>query len=188
MQPKELEWHKIEPHSAFNFIEKQALYEKDKQKFMAVTPLRFQGKSIKLTLKGEVSTDGVNVAAFDKNVHSLGLILSDEEDVAALQNMNDFTRVFTDFPEDWEVKDLLKKETLYLKLKSKDGQYRFKSDIKMDPENPKKMNLSRNDEIEVKVEMQAYINFKDHFGGYYFDVLEIKTKTSPAIKRRKKED
>lgn len=187
MQPKDLDWAKIEPHSTFNFVEKQDLFDSDPKKFMTSTPLRFQGQSIKLTLKGEVVTDGVNVAAFDKNVHSLGLALSDQDDLEALQT-DSFTQVFTDFPEDWEVKDLLKNGVLYLKLKSKDGQYRFKSDIKMDPENPKKISLTRKDVVEVKVEMQAYINFKDHFGGYFLDVLEMKTKTAPVVKRRKKED
>ena len=188
MQPKDLIWTKIQPHTTFNFLEQQEIYEKDNKKYLTATPLRYQGQSIKLTLKGEVVTAGVNVAAFDKNVHSLGLSLTDQEDVDALQITESFLQTFTDFPEDWDVKDLLKNNVLYLKLKSRDGEYRFKSDIKMDPENPKKNTLARKDVVEVKVEMQAYINFKDHFGGYFFDVLEIKTKTAPAIKRRKKED
>ncbi len=188
MQPKELVWTNIEPHTTFNFSEQQEAYEKEKKKFLTAIPLRYDGQSIKLTLKGEVATAGINVAAFDKNVHSLGLTLTDQEDVKALQITESFLNTFTDFPEDWEVKELLKNNTLYLKLKIRDGEYRFKSDIKMDPENTKKTNLNRKDVIEVKVEMQAYVNFKDHFGGYFIDVLEIKTKTTPAIKRRKKED
>lgn len=189
MQPKELSWNYIVPYNGFSFVEKQDQFSKDSKKFMTSTPLRLDGQSVKLTLKGEIVTDGVNVAAFDKNVHSLGIALSDHDDLALLKDQTDiFMNVFTDFPEDWEVKDLIKGEVLYLKLKSKDGQYRFKSDIKMDPENPKKCNLTRKDVVEVKAEMQAYINFKDKFGGFFLDVLEIKTKTTPTVKRRKKED
>lgn len=189
MQPKEIDWLKIEPHSSFNYVEKWELYDQDKKKFMTATPLRYHGQSIKLTLKGEVVTDGINVAAFDKTVHSLGISLTDSEDLESLRDLVDpFSHTFADFPTSWEVKELLRGDVLYLKLKSKDGQYRFKSDIKMDPENPKKCNLSRKDVIEVKVEMQAYINFKDRFGGFFFDVLEMKTKTTPSIKRRKKDD
>lgn len=190
MQPKNLDFAEVAPHTNFNFVDKQDQFEKDDKKFMTSTPLRYEGQSVKLTLKGEVVTDGVNVAAFDKQVHSLGITLSDNEDLEQLKDVATamFTQVFTDFPTEWEVKDIVKNDVLYLKLKTKDGQYRFKADVKMDPENPKKCNLSRKDVVEVKVEMQAYINFKDKFGGYFFDVLEIKTKTAPVIKRRKKED
>lgn len=188
MQPKDLDFTKVAPHN-FNFVEKHELFKNDKKKFMTSTPLRFEGQSVKLTLKGEVVTDGINVASFSKDVHSLGLSLVDQEDLESFKDHEEgFTQIFTDFPTEWTVKDILKGDVLYLKLKSRDGQYRFKSDIKMDPENPKKCTLTRKDVVEVKVEMQAYINFKDEFGGYFFDVLEIKTKTTPAIKRRKKED
>jgi hypothetical protein len=189
MQPKDLKWNEIVPYNGFSFVDKQGQFEQDPKKFMTSTPLRLDGQSVKVTLKGEVVTDGINVASFDKNVHSLGLALSDHEDLEILKDQADvFAHVFTSFPDDWEVKDLIKGDVLYLKLKTKDGQYRFKTDIKMDPENPKKCNLTRKDVVEVKAEMQAYINFKDKFGGFFLDVLEIKTKAAPVIKRRKKDD
>lgn len=203
MQPKDVRWNHIVPYNGFSFVEKQEQFENDSKKFMTSTPLRLDGQSVKLTLKGEVVTDGikvatlkgdvvtngVNVASFDKTVHSLGLALSDHEDLEVLKDQAEvFMNTFTDFPDNWEVKDIVKSDVLYLKLKTKDGQYRFKSDIKMDPENPKKCNLTRKDVVEVKVEMQAYINFKDKFGGFFLDVLEIKTKSTPPVKRRKRED
>ena len=188
MQPKDLEWKDVTPHATFNYVEKKEQFDKDDKKFMTTTALRYEGQSVKVLLKGEIVTNGINVASFDQNVHSLGLSLSDPEDLENLQELTKpFSHIFTDFPEDWEVKDLLRNDVLYLKLKTKDGKYRFKSDIKMDPENPKKVGIARSDTVEVKVEVQAYINFKQQSGGFFLDVLDIKTKTSPA-KRRKRED
>jgi hypothetical protein len=188
MEPKSLDWEQVTPYS-FNYVDKEQDYNKDHKKFIVSTPLRYNGKSVILILKGELTTDGVNVASFDKTIHTLGLSLSQPEDLENLKELSGpFNTVFPNVPSEWDVKELLKKDVLYLKLKTKEGQYRFKSDIKMDPEDPKKCSLTRKDVIEAKVELQAYINFKDQFGGFFFDVLEIKTKTTPAIKRRKKED
>jgi hypothetical protein len=173
----------------FDFDKSLEAFEHDHSKKIVIAPLRLQNKVFRLLLKGELFTDGINTAKFDNKVQSIGILLSNPTDTDGLKSLKDlFTNQLSIIPTQWDIKDVMKGDVIYLKTKTKDGKYRFQSDIKLDPKDPNKNGLSRNQYVEVQVEAQVYLNFESEQAGLFFDIVSLKTKTDEhQIKRRKKE-
>lgn len=173
----------------FDFDKSLEAFEQDHSKKIVIAPLRLQNKVFRLLLKGELFTDGINTAKFDNKVQSIGILLSNPTDTDGLKSLKDlFTNQLSIIPTQWDIKDVMKGDVIYLKTKTKDGKYRFQSDIKLDPKDPNKNGLSRNQYVEVQVEAQVYLNFESEQAGLFFDIVSLKTKTDEhQIKRRKKE-
>lgn len=186
--PSELNSKDLTLHK-FNFDLAQAAFESDEDKFLHVASTKYKNKVFKLVLKGEITTNGINVADFPGNPHSLGFRFTNDEDESALESVNNFLVDFKEADDQWDVKDLLKNDVIYLKLKlSKDKtKYAFSSDVKLDPKKPHDSPLHRHQQIEVSANLNAYFNFKDKMMGMTLQVLNIKTKGEEPSKKKRKD-
>lgn len=173
----------------FNFDLAQAAYDSDDSKFLHVASTKYKSKVFKLILKGEITTNGINVADFPGNPHSVGFRFTNDEDSANLESLTDLLRDLNEADDNWDVKDLLKNDVIYLKLKlSKDKtKYAFSSDIKLDPKKPHDSPLHRHQQVEVSANLNAYFNFKDKMMGLSLQILNIKTKGEEPTKKKRKD-
>lgn len=171
----------------FNFDLAQAAFESDSDKFLHLASTKYKNKVFKLVLDGEITTNGINVADFPGNPHSLGFRFTNDDDQAAMESLGNLLSDL-DVDDKWDVKDLIKNDVIYLKLKlSKDkSKYAFSSDVKLDPKKPHDSPFHRNQQVEVSVNLNAYFNFKDKMMGLSLQILNIKTKGEEPAKKKKK--
>jgi hypothetical protein len=166
----------------FDMDKAEEAFEKDAKQFLAVILLRHKSRSFKLTLKGELVTDGISVSEYN---HSIGLRLCEDDQIM----LDDFPRIFYEpefqFTHEYSVNPILKKDVLYLKLRAYKDKYRVKSDIDLDYKHPDKCALTRGDEVEVEVEVKAYLNLEEKKAGFILDLVHLKTGKPQPVKKRK---
>lgn len=178
VQTKNLAFHK------FDFELAKGAYESEEDRFLQIASTKYNNKVFKLILKGELTTNGVNVADFPGNPHSIGFQFTNDEDMMGMESLTD---LFKNLDESWDVKELIKKDVLYLKLKlAKDKtKYAFSSDIKLDPKKPHDAPLHRHQQVEISVSVNAYFNFKENIAGISLQLLNLKTKGEEPPKKKR---
>ena len=166
----------MELSADFDFDQAFDFYNQESIKFLKMIPLKSEGKEIKVTLKGTVFTNGVNVAHFDSAMHSLGVAFES----SFLDTLDESLKSILGLPDTITIRPFMKKyetqNVAYLKLKHKDGKYRFTSDIAMNQKKPEKIALIKGQEIAVEIKPMAYVNFKESFAGVSIEVVKIVTK------------
>jgi len=187
LSPREIDSSDLSLYK-FNFKLAQAAYDSDDSKFLHLASTKYRNKIFKLVMKGEITTNGINVADFPGNPHSLGFRFSDDEDQVCMESLTNLLADL-DVDEKWDVKEIIKNDTLYLKLKlSKDKtKYAFNCDARLDPKKPHESPLHRHQQIEVTANLNAYFNFKDKMMGLSLQLLNIKTKGEEPSKKKKKD-
>lgn len=163
---------------AYDYETAAKTFLKDYSKFMSFFGLRHGSHTFRMKIAGELKTAGIAVTEFG---HSIGLLLS-EEDQNALTGL---TMEASHFPflDGYDIHPVMKKEILYLKLKTFKDTYRVKADIVMDYTQPEKSSLSRGDLLEVEVEVKGYLNLKEKKAGFMLDLLRLKTDISQPVKK-----
>lgn len=154
------------------------LVEKAKTSNLAVEPLLYKKCRFKVLLRGDIITNGVNAGMYGQ---SLGLRLSDPQDTEALKKFQQLALGWTNFQVNAStdisqvVRPLIKGDAIFLKLRQKGDQYRFTSDIPMDPATPGP-HPARGTAVEIVTEFSFYLNTKDDFSGFIVDLISLKTK------------
>lgn len=168
----------------FSYNDAQRAFEQDKDRYLAVALLRYEGRMFRKNLKAEIFTEGISVSEYG---HSIGLILSDEDELF-FKSLEDY-KLDEDpefpFMKGYEMHPILKSDRLFLKLKTYQGKYKVKADITLDCNKPEKAPLARGDLVEVEVEIKLYLNLQEKKAGFIFDLLRLKTEKAPPIKKRK---
>lgn len=183
----------FDPHAVttprFDFVDSMEKYEDDPKNWLVITPVRHDRRVFRIGIKGELSTDGINVGKFESGEsHSIGVLFTDSADMVLYKKLYELeTLLFGMLPSDWSTTNVKESDVLYLKLKQRDGKYRAQSDIRWDPKEPKKSGLSRNQPVDIQVEIQLYFNYKEKKAGIYLDLVSLKTKTDEPVKRRKRD-
>lgn len=187
LTPSEIDETNVQLYK-FNVDLAQAAYESDNDRFLHLASTKYKNKVFKLILKGEITTNGINVADFPGNPHSLGFRFTNDEDQVHFENLQ---TVLADLnlDDNWDLKDTIKNDVLYLKLKlSKDkSKYAFSSDVRLDPKKPHESPLHRHQQIEVSANLNAYFNFKEKMMGLSLQILNLKTKGEEPPKKKKKD-
>ena len=174
----------------FNFNKEYQKYKRDPKKAIHIIRVKSDKRPMKLTLLGEISSDGIVVSS-EYGTHSLGFKFSDDED---LETIEQFSVLFEEFKldESWTAKDFIKNDTLWIKLKyPKDkSTYKFSSNIKLNPKKPNDTPFRSYHPVELLVELLGYMNFEDKLYGLSINLIELKSLDhipSPPTKKVKAE-
>lgn len=137
-----------------------AKFENDSKRSLEMGKFKVDGKSIKLVLNGELTTNGIaenkwsSATGKSTVTHSLGLQLS-EEDLSFFEEVANTLASFVGG--DFELTSLVKNDVIYLKTKEK-KVFNTMSNVKADK-------LFHGQKVEVVVEFKFYINLKDEKAG-----------------------
>lgn len=174
-----------------------ARFEESGKSFIAMGNFKINKNAFKLLLKGEITTNGINVQEFNKTPnYSLGLQLDDEKDLDSFEKLNDFISQFLEdhLPnaEDWDLNRVVKDDRIYLKLKTDPKKnFQFTSNVKVTPKNLTEQGLFRGQKVEVIAEIAPYFNFMDRKAGLSITPRSIKFETEeeeePAPKKIRKD-
>lgn len=139
----------------------KAKFEKDNKHSLEMGKFKSEGKTIKLQLDGELTTNGIaenkwtNTATNKATTtYSLGIQLSDED----LEFFEKTANTLADFVGgEYELTSLVKNDIIYLKAKDK-KVFNAMSNVKADT-------LFHGQKMSVIVEFKYYINLKDDKAG-----------------------
>lgn len=135
-------------------------YEKDKKHSLEMGKFKVDGKSIKLFLEGELTTNGIaenkwsNPSGKSTVTYSLGIQLS-EEDLSFFEEAANCLATFVG--DNFELTSLVKNDVIYLKTKDK-KVFNSMSNVKADT-------LSHGQKVVVTVEFKYYVHLKDEKAG-----------------------
>jgi len=175
-----------------DLVKAQKAFENNGKSFIVLSKFRFKKSGFKLVLSGEVSTDGIKVSTFGegksaKSSYSFGFVLDSPEDVEAIGSFQ--ALVDGVCPEDYESSSLIKDETMYIKLKTKDGK-RFScfSNVKLDPKKSHEAAVYNGQKVSITAELSAWFNLEDKKAGLTLNVTKLEFEVEadePAAKRVK---
>jgi len=135
-------------------------FQKDSKNSLAMGKFKVNGKTTKLILKGELTTNGIaenkwtNSNGKSTVTHSLGIQL-DDEDLMFFEEVANHLANFVG--EDYELTSLVKNDVIYLKTKDK-KVFNALSNLKADK-------LFHGQKVAVTVEFKFYINLADEKTG-----------------------
>lgn len=141
-------------------------------KKLVVTDLTINDELVSLKLVGYLTTNAIQVDS-KYGSHTIGFAFDEESDLAA------FTALYKFFDDnilgaDWKVVDMIRNKRIYLKLKVKNNQYVTRSNIKLTPKTALDAPLTRNQKVEVQVDLKAYYSLGEEKScGFYFDIFNI---------------
>jgi hypothetical protein len=175
--------------SKFSLADSLAAFEKNPKKAIKLVPLKLKGNTFKLTLHGELFTEGILVSD-EYNTHSIGFSFEDEGDVTSFQLLYNVFDSIDGELEGWEARELVKNDNqLWLKFKyAKDkNSYKFKSNVKLLPKKPLDAPLQIGDTVSATVDVSAYFGLEDHVYGLCLTLRELKVGDieEPAAKKQK---
>ncbi len=172
----------------FSLADKELLFQEEGKKFLVFSSIRYQDKGeifeqLNLILDGTITTQGIfKSTKYDNQPPVIGI------DLGKLPNGYDACSVFAkmeaqltlDTP-GYRVTSVVKKEGLYLKLKTKKDtdEFDFDCDIPISPSLIKDAGLVKDQSIKVAVEIFTYYNVKDKTCGLVLKVLEIQATFPP---------
>lgn len=154
-----------------------AKYEETGRNFLAMAPFKADKSSIKVMLKGELTTDGISSTEFNRTpTYSLGIRLDNEEDLEAFEGFNNLlsTLLGDSDSDDWELTNFVKDDKLYIKLKVVDKKrFAILSNVKLDPKKLGDSGLYRGQKVQVFGELGVYCHLTDKKAGVTFNARKI---------------
>jgi len=174
----------------FDLTKELVKYEKEPKKSIHIIRVKSDKRPLKLTLIGEIFSDGIVVSS-EYGTHSIGFKFSDDEDLETIEQFNILFEKFN-FNESWSGKDFIKNDTLWIKLKfPKDkSSYKFTSNVKLNPKKPADAPFRAYHPVELLVELLGYINLEDKAYGLSLNLIDLKSLdhvTTPPTKKSKTE-
>lgn len=154
-------------------------YEDTGKNFLALGSFRLGKTGFKVALNGEVTTNGISVAEFNKIPnYSFGLRFTDDEDLAAMEKLTEIVSAFiseNDPEVDWELLSPVKDDKMYIKLKTTSDKKRFNvaSNLKLDPKKVSDSPITRGQKVQVIGELGVYCNLIDKKAGVTFAPRKI---------------
>jgi hypothetical protein len=156
-----------------------AYYEDTGKNFLVLGNFRLDKASFKLSLKGELTTDGVSVSEFNKIPnYSFGIRFDEDEDMVAMEALSNLLADFLKANgghDDWELTQPVKDDKIYIKLKTTSDKKRFTtvSNIKLDPKKLSDANLTRGQKVEIIGDLGVYCNIPDKKAGVTFSARKV---------------
>lgn len=147
--------------SGVDMVKAIAKFEKDEKYSLQMGKFKVEGKTVKLKLLGELTTNGIAENKWSNpssgkatTTYSLGLAL-DEEDLTFFEEAANALATF--IPDSYELTSLVKNDIIYLKAKDK-KVFNAMSNVKCDT-------LFHGQKVTVLVEFKFYINLQDEKAG-----------------------
>ena len=154
-----------------------ANYEDTGKNFLAMGAFKVDKTAIKILLEGELTTDGITSAEFNKiPSYSFGLRLDSNDDTEAFETLSEkFAEYLQENDcDDWDLNHFIKDDKLYVKLKTIDKKrFGVLSNIKLDPKKLGDSNLFRGQRVQVYGELGVYCNLPDKKGGITFTARKL---------------
>jgi hypothetical protein len=178
---KELTFPKLDLENAF------IAYAADSKAKITTTPIKNGNRSLCLSLKGELVTEGIHVAEFSgRAAHSIAFKFTDDADQEAFNNI--CMKIQEQVDESWNVVSPMKNEVLYIKLKfQKDTAYSFMCNTKLVPKNASAASLFKYQEVDAQVDVQVYFNLEEKNCGAYLTLRNLVVKSDAPAKKAKKD-
>jgi hypothetical protein len=156
-------------------------HEDTGKNFLALGSFRLGKAAFKISLNGEVTTNGISVSEFNKIPnYSFGLRFENDEDAAAFEKLTEILSKFItestpDAKEDWELTSPIKDDKIYIKLKTTTDKKRFNvaSNVKLDPKKIADATVARGQKVQVVGELGVYCNLIDKKAGVTFAARKI---------------
>jgi hypothetical protein len=153
-------------------------YEDTGKNFLVLGNFRLDKSSFKLSLKGELTTEGVSVSEFNKIPnYSFGIRFDDDADMVAMEALSNILADYlkANGGEDWELTQPVKDDKIYIKLKTTSDKKRFNivSNIKLDPKKLSDANLTRGQKVEIIGDVGVYCNIPDKKAGVTFSARKV---------------
>jgi len=153
-------------------------YEDNGKSFLAMGAFKCEKTPIKIILKGELTTDGITCAEFNKiPSYSFGLRLENNDDLDAFEMLSEKITEFisdSNTDDDWELTRFVKYDKLYIKLKLIDRKrFGVLSNIKLDPKKLGDSGLYRGQRVSVFGELGVYFNLPDKKAGITFAARKL---------------
>ena len=125
--------------------------------------------NLEIQWEGVLATNGITVAEFSNaKAYSFGFKFEDKENIDYLYEPFDKMSL-----KGWTRAPLMKNDTLFFKLKVKDGCFRHSSNVKMSPETVHNLPLARLQKLTVDASVHAYFDLKKKVYGVYFTVTHV---------------
>lgn len=155
-----------------------ANFEETGKNFLVMGAFRLGNNSVKVSLNGELTTEGVLVSEFNKIPnYSFGFRFDEPEDLAAMEALSDKLANYLkeNSNDDWELTSPVKEDKMYIKLKTTTDKKRFNllSNIRLDPKKLQDANLSRGQKVQVIGDLGVYCNLPDKKAGITFSVRKL---------------
>jgi len=151
-------------------------YEENGKSFLALGAFKADKSSIKLVLKGELTTDGISSTDFNRvPSYSMGIRLDNEEDLESFETFNNLlSTLVAECGDDWELTNFVKDDKLYIKLKVVDKKrFATLSNIKLDPKKLGDSGLYRGQKVSVFGELGVYCHLVDKKAGVTFNLRKL---------------
>lgn len=153
-------------------------YEDTGKNFLALGSFRLGKTGFKVALNGEVTTNGISVAEFNKIPnYSFGIRFNDDEDLAAMEKLTEVVSKFIaeNDTEEWDLLSPIKDDKMYIKLKTTSDKKRFNvaSNLKLDPKKVADSPITRGQKVQVIGELGVYCNLIDKKAGITFAARKI---------------
>lgn len=178
LSPTQIAQHKSLRIANIDLKKSLSNYEDNGKSFLAMGAFKVEKTSIKIVLKGELTTDGITSAEFNKTpAYSFGLRLENNDDLEAFDVLSDkITEFITDsnMDDDWELTRFVKDDKLYIKLKVIDRKrFAVLTNIKLDPKKLGDSGLYRGQRVSVFGELGVYFNLPDKKAGITFAARKL---------------
>lgn len=161
----------------------------ENQEKIVYSTIKVGKKPLRVVLRGELATDGINSKAFGNNVtYSFGLKLADEADTSALNSIiSDLIAV-----EEYETKPIVQDDDrMFIKLPvAKSGlKFSTKINIKYDFKKLDEIDLYRGQDVEVYADVGAWYNIVDGkpTAGMMLKATKVEFVQDEPAKKKKKE-
>lgn len=144
-------------------------------------------KPLRLLLKGELATDGINSKVFPNGTsYTFGLKLANSEDSEALNTLVSQIGTASSLDTIPLVQD---DDRMFIKLQLDKTKKKFaaKSNIKLDIKKIDDLDLYRGQNIDVFAEIGAWYNKNDNKAGVLLKVTKIDFEQDEPAKKKKKE-
>lgn len=154
--------------SGFDLPKCSSDYDSDPvKKRIRIFNLKFSKSIFKVTLSGEVTTNGIAVNSWDggASTYSIGLRFTDSNDYQNFEKIIDF--LISNLNDSWDLTNVIKDEIIYLKLKPSNDKKTFgvKSNVKLDPKKPNECAITQGQGVTVVAELGVYLNMEDSKAG-----------------------
>lgn len=178
LTPNQIAQHKSLRIANVDLKKSLANYEDNGKNFLAMGTFKVEKNPIKIVLKGELTTDGITSAEFNKTPsYSFGLRLENNDDLEAFETLSDKIIDYINdgnSDDDWELTRFVKDDKLYIKLKVIDRKrFAVLSNIKLDPKKLGDSGLYRGQRVSVFGELGVYFNLPDKKAGITFAARKI---------------
>jgi hypothetical protein len=137
-----------------------------------MVPIKFGKAVARFSITGTLSMDGINVSD-QYQTHSFPLLIDDEDQLYFSELDKLFESV--DGLSEYHQTQFINNEKLWIKCKySNDKQnYKFKSNVKLNPKRPTDAPLHNNDTCEIICEISAYFNVDTKSYGLSLKPLQV---------------